>query len=122
VRGVAFTADGAQALSVGDDKKLHRWNVADAKKIADVPLEGEAFHLIRGENFVVLPSASRRAIKIDLATNKISQAYAGHNDWVLSSAISTDGRIVAGGLDGQAKIWSADGNVISSWLAVPTAN
>jgi DNA-binding beta-propeller fold protein YncE len=120
VRGVAFTADGTHALSVGDDKKLHRWNVADAKKIADVPLDGEAFHLSRRDEFVILPSASRRAIKIELATNKIAQAYGGHTDWVLSSAVSADGRVVAGGLDGQAMIWTADGSVVSKWLAAPS--
>lgn len=121
VRGVAFTADGTQVLSVGDDKRLHRWSIADAKKVAEVALEGEAFRLTRRDDFVLVPSASRRAIKIELASNKTVQTYAGHEDWVLSAAISADGRIVAGGLDGQAKIWSADGTLLTSWIAVPAS-
>ncbi len=119
VRGVAFTADGAQVVSVGDDKKLHRWNIADAKKIAEVGLDGEAFHIARVENSVFVPSASRRVLKIDLASNKVATAFAGHDDWALSVAIAADGRIASGSTNGIAKVFMPDGKEVISWLATP---
>lgn len=119
VRGVAFSADGAQVVSVGDDKKLHRWNIADAKKIAEVGLDGEAFHIARVDNSVYVPSASRRVLKIDLASNKVAAAFAGHDDWVLSVAVATDGRIASGSTNGIAKVFMPDGKEVSGWIASP---
>lgn len=119
VRGVAFTADGAQVVSVGDDKKLHRWNVADAKKIAEVGMDGEAFHVARVDNFVYVPSASRRVLKIDLASNQVASAFTGHDDWALSVTIAADGRIASGSSNGAAKVHMPDGKELSGWIAAP---
>jgi WD40 repeat protein len=119
VRGVAFGSDGNQVVSVADDKKLHIWMVADAKKTAEVALEGEGFRLTRRDGFVLVPGASRRVVKIDLASNKIVQAYAGHSDWLLSSAIAADGRVAGGGIDGQIRIWAVDGTLLHHWIAAP---
>ncbi len=119
VRGVAFTADGTQVVSVGDDKKLHRWNIADAKKIAEVGLDGEAFHIARVENSVYVPSASRRVLKIDLASNKVATSFVSHDDWVLSVAVAADGRVAAGSTNGIAKVYMPDGKEVIGWLAAP---
>lgn len=118
VRGVAFTAGGEQVLSVGDDGKLHRWEVSGGKRVADVALGGPGTGIVCGDGFVLVSSASRRVLKIDLATNEVSQTYDGHEDWVLAAALHPqDGRVVAGGFGGQARLWSADGRLLRHWTA-----
>lgn len=119
VRGVAFTADGAHVLSVGDDKKLHRWTVTEAKKVAELGLESEAFRLVRIDNNLFVPCASRKVLKVDLSSNKTALALAGSNDWTLSCAIAADGRIAAGTASGIIKLWSADGKELTTWTATP---
>ncbi|MFO0942274.1 MAG: c-type cytochrome domain-containing protein [Pirellulales bacterium] len=119
VRGVAFAPDGAQVVSVGDDKKLHRWNVADAKKLVEVGIEGEGFHLIRADNMILIPSAGRRVLKLDLSNNKIAATLAGLDDWALSCCIAADGRIAAGSASGIIKLWAADGKELKQWSAAP---
>ena len=120
VRGVAFTADGSQVVSVGEDKKLHRWKVADGVRVAEVSLPGEGLRLVRGADWVLVPSASRQLFQIDLNTNQIRQTFDGHQDWVLSAAHSpTNGRLLSGGLDAEARLWTADGQLVHGWLAVP---
>lgn len=119
VRGVAFTADGAQVVSVGDDKKLHRWNVSDAKKLAEVGIEGEGFHIVRTDNMVFVPSASRRVLKLDLSNNKVAASLVGVDDWAVSCAVAGDGRIAAGSAAGTIKLWAADGKEQIQWPATP---
>lgn len=118
VRGVAFTAGGKQVLSVGDDGKLHRWDVSGGKRVADVALGGPGTGIVHGDGFVLVSSASRRVLKIDLATDRVTQTYDGYDDWVLAAALHPgDGRVVAGGFGGQARLWSADGRLLRHWTA-----
>jgi len=120
VRGVAFTPDALQVLSVGTDNKLHRWNVQDAKKVAEVGIGGEGYRVVRGDGFVLIPCSDRRLLKFDLASNKIAQEFKGHEDWVLSVAMhAADSRIVSGAFNGEVRLWNLDGNLIKNWIARP---
>lgn len=120
VRGVAFTPDALQVFSAGTDNKLHRWNVQDAKKVAEVGIGGEGYRVIHGDGFVLVPCADRRLLKVDLASNKITQEFKGHEDWVLSVAMhAADSRIVSGAFNGEVRLWNLDGNLIKNWIAKP---
>lgn len=119
VRGVMFTPDGTQLLTVGDDKKLHRWNVSDGKQAGVVGLEGVGFRISFHDGFAYVPTAAGKVHKIDLNNNNLTLSYSGHSDWVLSSAVAKDGRVVAGGQDGTVRIWSPDGNLLASWQSAP---
>ncbi|WP_068141271.1 c-type cytochrome domain-containing protein [Roseimaritima ulvae] len=121
VRGALFTPDGKHVLSTGANSHLHRWNVADAKRVAAVALGGDGFRLVRGEGFVLAPSGDGRLLKIDLATNKISQEFKGHQDGVLAADLhAASGQIVSGAFDGEVRLWQlADGTAQQHWLAKP---
>ncbi len=121
VRGVALLADGLQAYSAGDDGLLHRWNVDDAKKLAEVPLGGQGFRLILGTDGVWAPSADKQLRRVSLADNALANTLAGHDDWVLSAALSRDGsRVASGGYDGEIRLWnSADGTPVATWPSRP---
>jgi len=120
VRGVAFTADGSQVLSTGDDKKMHRWNVSDVKRMADVALGGDGFRLVRHGDSVYIPSAARNVLQIDLTSNQIVQTFAGGSEWILSVARSEiNGNIAAGGFNSEVRVWTQDGRLLHYWQAVP---
>ena len=123
VRGVSMLADGKQILSAGNDQKVHRWNVSDAKKTAEVAIGGEGYRITVVGDFALIPSNDKKLIKIDLTKNQIATQFQGHTDWVLCSAVHSDQTQVAtGSHDGEIRVWNvADGTLLSSWLAQPTA-
>jgi hypothetical protein len=123
VYGVTFTSGGTQVLSSGGDGKLHRWNVADGAKVAEVVLGGNGFRLRNGDGFVVVPCSDGRLLKFDLATNAISVAMSGNGDWMSCGVVlaTKEGLSAAGGsLSGQLKIWNLEsGEVVGDWPVKP---
>lgn len=119
VRGAAFLADGKEIVSVGDDKKLHRWQVSDAKKIVEIALGGEAFHLSRTGNGILIPVSSRQLVAFDPSSNKLISSYQGLDDWANSCSAAPDGRVVGGSSSGTIKIWAADAKELVAWQAHP---
>lgn len=121
VRGVAFLSDGKQIFSTGTDKKLHRWEVEGAKKVIEVAVGGEAYKIVRSDAVIFVPGADNQLRRIDTATNKVSHALAGYQDWVLSTAFHAGTNRVAGGaMNGEVRLWNAtDGTLIRNWIAKP---
>jgi len=121
VKGIAFNADGVSLLSVGDDKKLHRWEIEGAKKVAEVPVGGEGNKLVRGADFVLVPSSDHALHRIDLTKNQDSLKYVGHTDWVLSSAVfAKNNQVVSGSANGMIRWWNAtDGTLLREIRGAP---
>lgn len=121
VRGVNILTDGKQAVSVGADSKLHRWDVDGAKKVAEVGVGGDAFRLLRTEGMVFVPSTDKTVHQINLGTNGEAMAYKGHDDWVVSLGMHVGTqRLVTGSHSGEVRIWNtADGALIKNWIAKP---
>jgi DNA-binding beta-propeller fold protein YncE len=121
VKGIAFTPDGASVLSVGDDKKLHRWEIEGAKKVAEVGVGGEGYKLIRGTDFVLVPANDKLLHRIDLGKNQETLKFAGHVDWVLTSAAHIkNSQIASGSMDGMVRLWNAaDGTLLREWRGAP---
>ena len=55
VKGVAFHPDGNEVFSSGGDNKLHRWQIAEAKKTAEVGFGGEVYKLCARRRFSAGP-------------------------------------------------------------------
>ncbi|MFK8111229.1 MAG: c-type cytochrome domain-containing protein [Rubripirellula sp.] len=127
VRGVSILADGLQVVSVGDDNKAHRWNIEDAKKVAEIGLGAQGHRLIREGSHLFVPCADSRLLRIDLGNNQILQECKGHTDWVLCAARATDvsgkasdGLLFSGSFDGEVRVWDiADGSLVRGWIAKP---
>ncbi|RCS47615.1 hypothetical protein DTL42_13905 [Bremerella cremea] len=127
VRGVSVLPDNKHIVSVGADNKLHRWQVADAKKVAEVPLGSEGQKVLRVANDLFVPCAGQRLVRINLADNKITQEYKGHGDWVLAIAqqpgevTDPSGRLLASGsFDGELRLWKvSDATPVRNWIAKP---
>jgi WD40 repeat protein len=121
VKGVAFHPEGNEVYSAGGDNKIHRWQIAEAKKTAEIGFGGEVFKLVRGGDFLLAASADKSVRQFDAKTHNAVRSYAGHTDWALSVAFHpATKRIAGGGFDGSVKIWNADdGNLVTSLLAAP---
>ena len=121
VRGITILPESKQVLSSGSDGKVHRWDVEGAKKVAELAVGGDAFRLIRGDGFVLVPSADKSLHRMDLSNNAESLTLKGHSDWVLCTALhAPTQRYVTGSVDGELRVWNAaDGALLRSWVAKP---
>ncbi len=121
VKGIAFNADGASLLSVGDDKKLHRWELEGAKKVTEVTVGGVGAKLVRGADFVLVPSSDNALHRIDLTKNQDALKYVGHSDWVLSSAVfAKNNQVVSGSANGTIRLWNTtDGTLVREIRGTP---
>src|SRR5262245_7859866 len=120
-RGVLFHPEGKEVYSSGSDNKLHRWNIAEGKKAADVGLAGEAYKLTAaGERFLA-SSADNKVRQFNFTDQKPVREFTGAKDWVLSTAYHSGTKRLAGGaFDGNVFVWNAeDGSLVTSFLAAP---
>lgn len=121
VEGVAFHPDGKEVFSSGNDNKIHRWNIADAKKTAEIGFGGEVFKLPLGGEFLFATSADKTVRQFEAKTHKQIRSLPGHKDWALSVAYhAATKRLASGGFDGEIRVWNAeDGSPVSTFLAAP---
>ncbi|MDX1944204.1 MAG: c-type cytochrome domain-containing protein [Pirellulaceae bacterium] len=121
VRGVMFHPDGAEVFSTGSDNKLHRWKVADAAKVAEVNVGGEAYKPAAAAEFFLVPAADNKVHQYGAKDQKSVRDYAGAPDWILAAAMHPATKRIAGGtFDGQVFVWNAeDGKVVTSFHAAP---
>ncbi|MCC9608495.1 hypothetical protein LOC68_09985 [Blastopirellula sp. JC732] len=127
VRGVSILPDNQQLVSVGADNKVHRWQIAEAKKIAEIGVGAEGQTLLRSGDDLFVAGADKRLRRIDLKENKVAQQYEGHGDWVLSAALhgakaeNADSLLlVSGDFAGEVRLWKiSDGSLLKNWIAKP---
>jgi WD40 repeat protein len=121
VRGVAFHPEGKEVYSSGGDNKIHRWQIAEGKKTAEVRFGGEVYKLVCSGGFLFGASADKTTRQFDAKSHSQVRQYDGHRDWVLSVAFDPQSRRVAsGGFDGLIRVWNADdGKLITSFTAAP---
>ena len=121
VRGVAFHPDGAEVFSAGADNKIHRWNIADGKKVAEIGFGGEVFRLPLEGSFLFATSADKTVRQYDARTHKEVRQYLGHQDWACSVAFhEATNKVASGGFDGEVRIWDAeDGSQVVAFYAAP---
>ncbi|MBP85116.1 MAG: hypothetical protein CMJ64_00090 [Planctomycetaceae bacterium] len=121
VKGVAFHPENKEVFSAGGDKKIHRWQVADAKKTAEVAFGGEVFKLPLSGEFMFASSADKTVRKFEAKTQKQVHSYAGHQDWALSVAYHPGTkRVASGGFDGRVRVWNAeDAKEVVALVAAP---
>ncbi len=126
VSGVAVLSEPEQVLSVGADQKLHRWNLSDAKKVAEIPLSVDAHGLTKLGDGLLLPCSDGRVLSIDLSTNQIAKDFKGHTDWALSVSHGSQPKdasvqyLASGAFDGKICVWTiSDAELYGQWLAKP---
>lgn len=121
VRGVTFLAGGEELISSSSAGSLHRWKIAEGKRVAEIRIGGEGYHLVRIENTIYVPCADKKVFKVDVNENKVTATIEGHQDWVLSSACQPGHpQLVTGGFDGEVRVTDLTNNtLIHQWIAKP---
>lgn len=127
VKDVAFTADGRQLVSAGDDKVIRVWDVATGKTVRSIRgqigtgSEGRIYTLALSSDDKYLavggifPGAGweRFAVRVyDFQAGRLCKLLKGHTDKVLALAFSPDGRRLASGggyIDKSVRVWDVAG-------------
>ncbi len=121
VRGVAFHPEAAEIYSAGADNKIHRWTLADGKKLAEIPFDGEVYKLSLFDSTLFATSADKTVRQYDTKTHVETKQYKGHQDWTISVAFHAASKQVAsGGFDGEIIVWnSEDATELTRFIAAP---
>ncbi|HEV3122888.1 MAG TPA: c-type cytochrome domain-containing protein [Isosphaeraceae bacterium] len=122
---VAFSPDGKSVATGGADNQIRIWNPdEDGKQIRGFGGFGGAVFRLQftpnGKQLVAC-SADKTVRVFDAANGSSIRTLSGHQDWVYSFAISSDGNTLASGSwDGEVRLWAmADGKPGLTFLAAP---
>jgi hypothetical protein len=111
INAIAFSPDGVTLASGSILGTAKIWNIASGELISDCLLASGINDLAYSPNGRILYAAcDNKTIKcLDVQTQKQKTALVGHNDVVLSVAISPDGTTAASSSrDGFLQLWSLD--------------
>jgi WD40 repeat protein len=121
ISSVVFVNDQT-AASAGKDRKIHFWEVAEAKKAGEIGgFDQEIFRLVHDGDMLFCAGADSSVRQYHLPDRKLVREYKGHRDWVYALAVnSTTKRLASGSYDGEVRIWNTDnGELITSFVAAP---
>jgi serine/threonine protein kinase len=111
VWGVAFSPDGSQALSGGEDNTLRLWDLATGKEVRRFEGHTSVVNCVAfsPDGSQVLSGSDDRSVRLwDVKTGRERQRFTGHTSVVNSVAFCPDGqRIVSAGGDRTARLWDA---------------
>jgi WD40 repeat protein len=135
ITGLAWTPDGTQIVSAGEDKVIRIWDVATGQtvrtlrgaigpgsdgKFFAMALSPDGRWLAAGGVWLTGPLELRDAVRLyDFATGELLTLLKGHTSVVFGLAFSPDGRrlISAGGSDNRATLWEAGSDAAGGWRA-----
>ncbi|MEP7051378.1 MAG: serine/threonine-protein kinase [Pseudomonadota bacterium] len=108
-RALAFSADGRILVAAGLDRKLRLFDAASAALLHETETLAVVQTLsMTPHSELLLAGDQAGAITVwDIKTGQAQGGWQGHADWVLGSAISSDGSVLAtAGADRIVQLWS----------------
>jgi hypothetical protein len=109
IRGLSFSPDGQSLISVGEDRRLVRWNIEEQKATAQLDLRaGKLRAVCPLNNHLVAVSGSDNTIRIvDLEKNAEVSKWIGH-DGSIAVLRCTPQTLVSGSFDTSIRTWNID--------------
>ena len=122
LQSVAFSPNGKQVLTGGDDKTARVWDLASGKEMITVrghTAQVTSVAFSPDGKRVLTGSWDKTARLSDAATGREIRVFQGHTGGVTSVAYSPDGkRVLTGSWDGTARLWdAASGREVCSWIS-----
>ena len=125
VLGVAWQYNGRILASVGADNEIKVWNVLTGERAGKAGVGSKEVTSINfvgyTDNAVVTAGDNRvRRVSIPMGNPKNVRDFSGSTDYVYSSSISSDGKVVvAGGADAVLRVWNGTNGAIISTFEAP---
>jgi WD40 repeat protein len=122
VKGVFWHPENNKVYSSGSDNQIRRWELNEAKQVANVGFGDEVYKMIGGgPEFFYAASADKTVRQFKRADGGQAKQFAGMTDAALSVAYhAATNRVASGAFDGRVIVWNvADAAVISNFLAAP---
>ncbi|MCZ6794816.1 MAG: hypothetical protein O7J95_14505 [Planctomycetota bacterium] len=119
VQMAAFSPDGKTVASVGSDKTLRFWNLADGKQIRSVPAHTASVYCLdySPDGRIVATAGYSAVIKLwNSDSGAELRKLEGHGEGVTALTFSRDGkRLFSASFDRTVRIWSVDeGKLVAS--------
>jgi WD40 repeat protein/predicted Ser/Thr protein kinase len=109
--GLAFSPDGSQVASCGEDNKTRLWDTTTGKLTAEMRGHTSKVHCVvfRPDGARLLTASADGTVRQwDVQTGAEEPPYERHTGEVLAAAYSPDGRLIAsGGTDRAVRVWQA---------------
>ncbi len=125
VTSVRFLADGEHVASIGHDRRLRVWRVADAKETKiHSGFDGDLNHLeLLSTNRIVAAGGSNQVFLRQVSDDKVQQEFLLGEAWLSSLAVTPDGStIVTGDQSGVITLWNLQAKEpLTTWRALPEA-
>jgi WD40 repeat protein len=120
VRSVAVSADGAMAVSGGDDKWVWVWDLATGSEQARLTghSEGVLSVAVSADGTRAISGSDDGTMRVwDLVAGREQTRLDGHNSQVLAVAVTADWtNAVSGCADGTVRVWDlSDGTEVARW-------
>lgn len=119
---VAFADDGKKVFSGGREKKVHAWQINEAKKIAEYPaLDGDILALCVAGESLYASGADKKIRQFSAKDRKEIRTLTGHTDWIYTLAYNAQTkRLASGSYNGEIRIWNTEtGESIVTFKALP---
>lgn len=111
VMSVAFSREGRELASVGNDKAIRFWNAESGKAIGEPIERGEHLRAVAYSpdgRWIAVAGHDRTIQLIDAATKTVRASLSGHDDFVTSMAWLGNSQLLSGSDDGTVRRWEIE--------------
>ncbi len=108
ISSVAFSPDGAYAISGSEDNTLKLWDIANGKEVRSLTGYSNSAVSVRlsPDGKHILTANGNNLLMLDMSSGRVIKTFTGHSDGVIAASFSPDGKyVLSGSKDKCLKLW-----------------